>query len=225
MRRFLSILAFALVLGALTGWSWAEKLYVTDSFRITLRTGPSVENKIIAMLPSGQPLEVLDSSGDWSHVRTPEDEANPKEGWVLTQFLMSRMPWKMQTRLLTDENNKLKGKLTPIEQGLTEALGREQELATNLQETTQALNTLKGDYESLREGSADYLELKDRYTVTRSKLETIQKDFQTLSEEHKRLRSSERNKWFVTGALVLLFGLIVGLILGRRQKKPRSLYF
>jgi SH3 domain protein len=225
MRRFVFIFALALVLGPLTGWSWAEKAYVTDVFRITLRTGPSVENKIIAMLPSGQPLEVLDSYGDWSHVRISKNGANTKEGWVLTQFLMTRIPWEMQASSLTDENNRLKEKLTPIEQGLTEAVGREQELTTKLQTTAQALNALKAEHESLREGSADYLELKDRYTVTRANLETIQKDFQTLSEEHKKLRSAETHKWFVIGALVLLFGLIVGLILGRKQKKPRSLYF
>jgi len=42
---------------------------VTDSFKVTLRTGPSSENKIIAMPSSGQPVKVLDSRGNWSHLR------------------------------------------------------------------------------------------------------------------------------------------------------------
>jgi len=41
----------------------ATKAYVTDTFEITLRTGPSSENRIIAMLFSGHPLDVLNTQG------------------------------------------------------------------------------------------------------------------------------------------------------------------
>jgi SH3 domain protein len=49
---------------ALAQLGWAAKAYVTDSFEITLRTGPSNEHKIIAMLFSGRPLDVLDPGGE-----------------------------------------------------------------------------------------------------------------------------------------------------------------
>ena len=52
---------------------WATKVYVTDSFAITLRRGPSNENKIIAMLFSGRPLEVLGSREEWSQVKVLDD--------------------------------------------------------------------------------------------------------------------------------------------------------
>jgi SH3 domain protein len=51
---------------------WATKAYVTDSFEITLRTGPGNENKIIAMLFSGRPLDVMSTQGEWSKVRVLE---------------------------------------------------------------------------------------------------------------------------------------------------------
>ena len=35
----------------------ASKAHVTDSLRVTLRTGPSIKNKIVTMLSSGQPVE------------------------------------------------------------------------------------------------------------------------------------------------------------------------
>ena len=62
---------WSIVLGfCLTGqWSWAEKAYVTDSLKVTFRTGPSTENKIVSMLSSGQPVEVLESQEKWTHVR------------------------------------------------------------------------------------------------------------------------------------------------------------
>ena len=48
--------------------SWAKKAYVTDSFRISLRRGPSIENKILEFLPSGMPVEILESKEGWNLV-------------------------------------------------------------------------------------------------------------------------------------------------------------
>ena len=61
--------------------SWATHAYVSDFFKITLRTGPSNDNKIIAMLPSGEPVDVLESNDDWTHVRLPERREGINEGW------------------------------------------------------------------------------------------------------------------------------------------------
>lgn len=226
MYRFQFILGIVLALCLMSQWSWAEKAYVTDSFRITLRTGPSVENKIIAMLPSGQPLEVMDSLGDWSHVRLLESGESSKEGWVLSRFLITRLPWEMRASSLIEENTGLKEKVTPLEKKLSDAVRGEQELAIKLQDVTEALQKLEKNYESLKQGAAGYLKLKATYTATRSKLEIIQKEIQGLTEENKKLRSTQRNKWFITGAAVLLCGLIIGLVLGRQQRKRRSsLYY
>jgi len=164
--------------------SWATKVYVTDSFKVTLRTGPSTQNKIIAMPSSGQPVEILDSSEDWSYVRLLGHGEGNKEGWMLSRYLVSRLPWEMQARSLREENVRLKEKLTPIEKKLSEAVHRE--------------------------------------GTTRSTLETTQKEVQKLTRENEQLSSSQRTKWFALGALVLLCGLIIGLVVGRQQKKRRS---
>ena len=226
MYRFPFILGVILGLCMVSQWSWAEKAYVADSFNITFRSGPSVENKIIDILLSGQPLEVLDSLGDWSHVQLLENGQVTKEGWVLSRYLMTRQPWKIQADSLVEENTRLKEQLTPAENKLSEALGREQMLTMKLQDRTEALRKTSEEYESLKQESKEYLRLRATYRATRSQLEIIQKDFQVVTEEIKNLRSSQRNKWFVTGALVLLCGLLMGLILGRRRKKrPSSLYY
>ena len=45
-----------------------------------------------------------------------------------------------------------------------------------------------------------------------------------VTAEIETLRSSQRNRWFLSGAVVLLCGLLIGGIVGRQQKKKRSLY-
>jgi SH3 domain protein len=203
----------------------AVKAYVTDSYKITFRTGPSLENKIISMLSSGQPLEILDTNGDWSHVRLLDKGENALEGWVLSRYLTTRIPWEIQANTLRKENIALKEKLRPLEGELDSAVRREQELAAKLRETTDALQKLEKAYRSLKEGAADYLKLRDTHEVVESKLKFAQAEVQKLTSENEKLRVSERNKWFAIGALVLLCGFIIGLIIGRQQKRRRSSYY
>lgn len=65
-------------------------------------------------------------------------------------------------------------------------------------------------------------EAADREEATRHALEGAQKELQRLAEENQKLRSSQKNYSFAMGALVLLFGLMIGLLIGRQQKKRRS---
>jgi SH3 domain protein len=55
-------------------------------------------------------------------------------------------------------------------------------------------------------------------------LETAQGDVQGLTKENESLKSSQRNRWFAMGALVLLCGLMIGVVVGRQQRKRKSIY-
>jgi SH3 domain protein len=206
--------------------SWAAKAnYVTDSFKITVRTGPSIENKIIAMLSSGQPVEILENRGDWSHVRLLRGGENQKEGWTLTRYLIDRLPWELQAKTLRDENMNLKQRLTDMGRNLNGAVRRERELTIELRGKARALTKSQGAYESLKLGAKGYLDLTAKHKAALSTLQTSQQEVRRLASENEMLRSSQNNKWFATGALVLLCGLMIGLTIGRQQKKRRSLSY
>jgi len=102
--------------------SWATKAYVTDQFRISLRRGPSTENKILKFLPSGYPLEILEAGEGWNLVRSINEERESIKGWVLSRYLIARLPWKSQTELLSVENTMLKTKLAQFESEFEKAL-------------------------------------------------------------------------------------------------------
>lgn len=225
MKKFQYIIPIILGLGLVGQTSWAAKAYVTDTFKITLRTGPSVQNKVIAMLSSGQLVEVLKSQNEWSRVRLLDPEENNIEGWVRTNYLVSRVPWELQVKALKKENDRLKEKLKGIENELAEMTTQEQEHNQELQKSTGALKSLQNDHESLRREAAEYLELKTKHEAVSEQLITIQRTADTLTKENQKLRSSQRIKWFATGAMVILGGLIIGLVLGSKQKKRKSLYY
>jgi SH3 domain protein len=204
---------------------WAETAYVKDTLLITFRTGPSTQHAVIARLSSGQPVEILGVEGDWSHVQLLEGGEATNEGWVLSQYLITRQPWKMQAQNALKENAEFKQKVADLEKELSEAVRRGQELTVSLKDTAATLTELRQEYESLKEGAAGYLELKATHTDTLAKLDAIQLEIGELSKRYEKLRSSERWKWFGTGAGVFFLALIFGIVLGRKQKRRRSSYY
>ena len=205
----------------LMGPSWAAKAYITDSFEITLRTGPSNENKIIAMLFSGRPVDVIGIQGEWSHVKMLDGD---KEGWVMTRYLITRMPWEAQARKLQEDLAGLHAKLTRVQKEFADESQQRQELETELKRKNGELETLSKEFQELKKGAEGYLELKTLHEAAEQKRAATQAELHRVIAENENLRSSEQNRWILTGALVLLCGLLIGGMVGRQQKKRKSLY-
>lgn len=70
-----------------------KTLYVSGYREVMLRTGPSLENKILAILKTGQEVSVVGENGDYYLVETP----NGKRGYVLKTYMTEQMP--AETRL------------------------------------------------------------------------------------------------------------------------------
>lgn len=205
-------------------WSWAEQAYVTDNLRITLRTGPSTANKIIGILSSGNLVDLLGSEGDWSHIRAGAGD-NAKEGWVLSRYLTTRQPAVIQVDTFQKENTRLKEQMVILQEKLQDLERLNAELTNKLNATTKALDNLDLDYKELKQGSAEYFKLKKAFADTQSKLKKARQDFGLLNERYKKIKYSERNIWFATGAAILLIGLICGIVLGRREKRRKPRYY
>ena len=218
---------FAVVLGiCMTGqWGWAEQAYVTDNLKITLRTGPSTSNKIIVMLSSGNLVDLLGSEGDWSHIRTRGAGNNAKEGWVLSRYLTTRQPAMIQVDAFRKENTRLKEQMVVLQEKMQDMDRQNDELTKKLNGTTKALDRLDLDYNELKQGSAEYLKLKEAFAIVESKLKKARQEFGLLDESYKKIKYSERNIWFATGAAILLIGVICGIALGRREKRHKPRYY
>lgn len=222
MKIFSTFIFVILGLSVMGQECWAEKRYVTDSFKITMRTGPSVKNKIIVMLRSGEALEVIETKDDWSRVRRLKRKGDESEGWIMSRYLVSRLPWKDQTENLKNENHELKTKISHLEKIWRETGSREKEASKGLKETSSKFNELKYKYQALKKGSANYVKLKKVYDSTASALRESQRSVERLANENRILKASQRNKWFGMGALILLCGLLIGIAMGKFQKKQKT---
>lgn len=222
MKKLLFALTIVLGFCFVAQGSWAARAYITDSFEVPLRTGPSTGNKILSLPVSGQALEVLETEGDWSHVRLLRPGGDEVEGWVPSRYLVTRIPWELQAKSLNEQNQALKEKLSRLDLQWGKAKGLGEDFAAKLKKKTEALDRLQAEYDSLRQGASDYLKLKTKYDSAKSSLENVQEQAERLTKENEKLRSSQRNKWFATGGLVLLCGMMIGLVVGRQQKKRKS---
>jgi SH3 domain protein len=224
MKRTLCLVTAMVFFSLFPARSWAEKAYVTDRFKVTFRSGPSLENKVVRMLPSGQELEILDTQGDWTHVRVVGEGDEDVDGWILSRFLIERLPWEKKAAILEKQNQEMSARLTVSNEKQKAASTETQGLSNELRKTRASLEDLQRKYENLKKGASSYLALKNEYNSMQSALEDSQKKVTVLSSENDKLRSSERRKWFITGALVLLCGWLIGLVMGKKQRRRRSIY-
>ena len=225
MKKLLLITLITVGISLISQAGLAQKAYVVNPTKITLRKGPGVKEKIIAMLRQDEPVEVLEVKKGWSRVRLLETNRQNKEGWVVGGYLAGRVPWKIQTGVLKEENARLKEKLTKIEKEWRELSGEREELSGKLEKNGTDLDTMRKRYEALKTEASSFLKLKEKYETTKTKMEVAQATTEKLTKENVVLKSSQRNTWFLTGAAVLLVGLIFGLIMGRQQKKCKSSYY
>ena len=203
----------------------AEKAYVTDSFKITLRTGPGTGHKIIEMLRSAEPVEVLETQEGWTKVRVLERDRDDLEGWVVERYLIRRQPWEMIARALQEETQITRKKLSELEGAHGEISGRERQLKRELKEKSETLRKVQAEYEELKKGASGYLKLREDFSTVSQALDSGERAIKKLTAENERLSSSQRNRWFATGALVLLCGIMLGLVVGKQQRKKRSSYY
>jgi SH3 domain protein len=200
----------------------AQQVWVSDQFEIMLRTGPSTNNAIERMLPSGTALQVLeqDSESGYSKVRT----AAGTEGWVLTRYLMNEPSAREQLTSLTnrlssaaEEGSSLSSQL----QSLTSEYDSATRQITNLEREKSALEE---ELAEIKSTAANVLAINNQNKELRDQLANTEIRAATLEQQNRELSSQTTRYWFMAGALVLIVGMILGIWLPRIRWQRRSRY-
>lgn len=213
-----AILAQLLVSTAVT----AESRWVSDEFEITLRTGPSTSNAIQLMIGSGTELEVLeqDAESGYTRVRTP----GGTEGWVLTRYLMSEPSAREQLQSLTRQLTTATTEGTSLNSQLA-AVRSEYQTAERRIKTLEDENAqLAAELAEIKRTAANVLSINDQNKELRDQLNATEIQVDTLEHENRDLMSQTKRYWFMSGALVLVVGIILGLWLPRIRWQRRSRY-
>lgn len=193
--------------------SGAETMYVSNIIKITLRTGPGTDHRVVKMLESGQKVEIIYQEADWSQVRLDDGD----EGWLLTRFVSAEKPSSVLLKSLQNDHDRLLKKTKKTREENEKLTKENNRLAVELTAAQKELKKITDEYSSLKKESADFISLKSNYEKTKK----------NLSEQTEKAAGMEKqlvNKniiLFLLGAGVLLIGFIVGF--SSRKQRRRSL--
>jgi len=217
MKPFI-LLLIVICLFLSTAAAFSETVYVSDSFEITMRTGPGGEFKIIAMLKSDTPLTLLKEDVSWGNVRTLAGT----EGWVLKRYITDKIPNSILVETYKKSNEKLRNQITEFKKTNSELNETKNSILSDRDKGNKEYEKILDEYNALKKDAANVIQIRDSYTKTKQILENELKKSVELLKENDKLRFSANMKWFLSGAGVLIFGWIIGIIMGRYKRKQQS---
>ena len=212
----IALIALVLIVG-LPSTVLAQNMYIREILRVTLRTGPSSENKIIKVLNSGTRVEVIKTQDDWTMVRSGDGES----GWMLNRYLTANIPPVVQLKRLEQKHQRLLNQTTPNVKKAAELTQEKEELTKALSSTQTELKKITAAYEKLKKESGNFLKLKDKHEKAQQKIQLQEKKITTMESRLSDELLHKSIKWFLSGGGVLFIGFLMGL--GFRRKRRSSL--
>lgn len=209
-----------LALLGITLTAQAETRYVTDELEIDLRSGTSLQHRILRMIPSGTELEILerDEASGYTKVRT----SSGVEGWILSRYLTNTPTARV--RLADTEK-----KLTELELQSRERMAKLSQSDQEFLKTTEELARIKDENLKLNKQLSDIqrtassaLAIDAENKDLKNRLMQMEREQETLRQENVALHDRTARDWFMIGAGVMIAGIILGLILPRIRVRKRS---
>ena len=215
MKR-LKILAFVLI--TLTFKVSAESfVYITDQLDLPIRSDKNFGNNIIRLLPSGTELSLLQSTEDgWAQIQFDDTI-----GWIKSFYLSSDPSAREKLKKLTRTNNANKLLITKL---------------------TSEKEELEKQLLSIKEENSDLVVQRSKSQAEKEHIEQIYQDALKLEHENEKLiqeklqlkaelqlaenntqiqKDTSSRNWFIVGAIVLFFGMMIGFIIPNLLNRRR----
>jgi SH3 domain protein len=198
----------------------AQTRYVTDDFKVMLRTGPSVQNKIVDSLNSGTRLEVLreDAGNGHSQVQT----SSGKIGYVLTRFLSDNRSARSRLKYLESQLKQLRSKPGELQALLATSQDENQLLITQNTQLTNQYAEASMELEQIKAVSADAVNLSQRSAKLEIEVQQLLLQLDDIRIQNEVLKDQSAKRWFVLGVGAILIGLLLGWILSIAQRPRRQ---
>lgn len=136
----------------------AETLYVTDILRLGLHHAPDTSDEPFQNLVSGAPLEILEKTPNYDHVRT----ADGQDGWVKSAYLVADKPAQLRVAELEAELTRLRNEFAEARSArlvaeeeagrLNKQMSASSDSTDAMQDTLSRLKAQNQNYEARLEG-------------------------------------------------------------------------
>jgi SH3 domain protein len=218
MKKFSTLLLLLLLVPVSVQ---AKTLYVSDKFQITMRTGESTSHRIMRMLNSGTALDVISTNPESGYTKI---KVGNLQGFVLTRQLMNEPSARAQLATLRKEIDELKSAPGELRSKLIDLQKKHRELLsahTNLQTVK---DKQQQELQSIQRTASNAIRISNERNELVKQVATLTREVEELKQDNRDLSNEATRDWFLTGAGVIIAGILIGLILPhlRFQRRRNS---
>jgi len=219
VRQALPLLLFSLFLACA---SHAQEIrYISDKQYIPVRSGAGNQYRVTHKgLPSGTRLTVRQMSDDgvWAEIVTD----GGTEGWIRAQYLMQEVPAEAKLGAALKRAEESDQRAGAMAAELATLKGEQSELETEAADSSNQAESLAQELAQLKQisGNAVQLDADNRRLVVEA--ENLRSELNMLQAENRRLEDKLQSEDFLNGALAVLLGVIITLVVPRLWPKRRK---
>lgn len=192
--------------------------YVSEDLEVGVRTGTTLQHRIIRNARSGERVTVLEQEDGHSRVRF----ANGTEAWILTRYLQNEPHSRERLAAVQAELDEIRSGSDDQAGRIAQLLDARRALESERETLQRQLADLESEIEDLRDVAARPQEIRAQNV----QLQTSLLEAQNAAEDYRRqvevMRADSQRRWFMTGALVTVGSLILGILLTRLPRRRRS---
>jgi len=188
--------------------------YISDMVLVPVRSGAGSEFRIVNRgLPSGTALLVYGQSDDgkWIEVET----RGGTRGWIPTQYLQKEPPAGLLINDMKLELEQVRGERDRVVNQLNQSSSEVDEADETIVSLTTQLQSTEAELTEVKRVSAAALDLDLMNQQLVAELESERSDADLLRLENVRLRERIANNQIMDGALAVLLGVILAVVLPR----------
>ena len=219
MRRALPLMLLTLLM--VSAAQAQDIRYVSDKQFVPLRSGAGSDYRIIHRgIPSGTRLKVARTSGDgeWAEITTDRGTT----GWIRSQYLMQDLPAQNKVDAAEKRATEATAKSASLSSELAALQAQRTELKGQLDSNGSELGSVTKELAQLKKisGNAVQLDTDNRRLVLEA--ENLRWELEMLKSESQRLQDKLDSEEFLNGALAVLLGVIITLVVPRLWPKRRK---
>lgn len=216
IARSLFAILLAVFAGGVATPAHADILYIKPSLEVLMRKSQGDNARIVATVPMGTAVELLQGGKEWSRIRLQDGS----EGWVRSRFLGT-------SPLIPVANIKPgvgpDGSVTDPQGRFRDIAGDNERLRKELASCTTDRSTLADKYQTMAADPNSALYAKTHLGEAQKEIEELRQKLTAAEIENTVLRKNQSIKWFFVGSIVVLAGWLIGRLSSNGRKKRASL--
>ena len=207
-----------LILIVLASSARAESfVYITDQVDIPIRSEKSLGNTIIRLLPSGTKLSVLQITEDgWTEVKYQDTI-----GWISSRYLSNNISAREELKQANSIINESQLLITKYEAELDDQNKQLLILNNENKELVISSSKLEAEKVHIEQIYQDALKLEHENEKLMQEQLQLKTEFQLAQNNSQIEQDTSQRNWFIVGALVLFFGMVIGFILPKMLNRRR----